>query len=180
MSGPTIDPISGTAEPQIGARPVWSSDLAVVSYLAAATVIVHVIMGGRYGFQRDELATLDDARHLAWGYVAYPPVTPFFGRLSLLLFGTSLAGFRFFAALAEASAVVLTGLIARELGGNRGAQLVAAAAAIPFCLIGGALMQYVSFDYLCWTLTAYFVIRLLESDDSRWWVAIGRAIGFGM
>jgi len=65
--------------------------------LAAATVLVHALVGGRYGFHRDELATLDDARQLAWGYVAYPPVTPFFGWLSLQLFGTSLSGFRFFA-----------------------------------------------------------------------------------
>ena len=161
-------------------RSIWWSDAAILVYLALATVLVHVLTGGRYGFQRDELATLDDARHLAWGYVAYPPVTPFFGRLSLLMFGTSLAGFRFFAALAQAVAVVLTGLMARELGGPRGAQIVAAAAGLPFCLGGGALMQYVSFDYLCWVLTAYFVLRLLKSDDPRWWVAIGSSIGLGM
>src|SRR5438874_11121650 len=97
--------------------------LAILLALGAAVVVVHLLTGGRYGLHRDELATLDDARHLAWGYVAYPPVTPFFGRLALLLFGTSLRGFRFFAALAEAIAVVLTGLIARELGGGRKAQL---------------------------------------------------------
>ncbi len=141
---------------------------------------MHLITGGRFGFHRDELATLEDARHLAWGFVAYPPVTPFFGRLSLFLFGTSLTGFRFFAAVAEAVAVILTGLMARELGGRRGAQLVAAAAAIPFCLAGGALMQYVSFDYLFWVLTAYFVVRLLNSEDPRWWLAIGSTIGLGM
>lgn len=161
-------------------RPVWLSDLAVLIYLAAVTVIVHMLTGSRYGFHRDELATLDDARHLAWGYVAYPPMTPFFGRLSLILFGTSLAGFRFFAAVAEAVAVVLTGLMAREFGGRRGAQLVAAAAATTFCIIGGALMQYVSFDYLCWMLVAYFTVRLLATDDPRWWVAIGSSIGLGM
>ncbi len=161
-------------------RSIWSSDVAILIYMALGTVVVHMLTGSRYGFQRDELATLDDARHLAWGYVAYPPVTPFFGRLSLLMFGTSLAGFRFFAALAEAVALLLTGLMARELGGHRGAQFVAAAAAIPFCLGGGALMQYVSFDYLCWVLTAYFVLRLLKSDDPRWWIAIGSAIGLGM
>jgi len=154
--------------------------VAILVYLAMATVIVHVLTGGRYGFQRDELATLEDARHLAWGYVAYPPITPFFGRISLELFGTSLTGFRFFAAIAEAVAVVLTGLMARELGGSRWAQLVAATAAVPFCLAGGALMQYVSFDYLSWVLTAYFTLRLLKSDDPRWWVAIGSSIGLGM
>src|SRR5208337_2369037 len=115
----------------------WLSDTALLIYLALLTVIVHMLVGQRYGFHRDELATLDDARHLAWGYVAYPPVTPFFARLSLLLFGNSLVGFRLFAALAQATAVLLTGLMAKELGGGRGAQLVAAFAAIPFSLAGG-------------------------------------------
>src|SRR5207237_3668477 len=158
----------------------WSGDVAILVYLATATLIVHVLTGGQYGFHRDELATLEDARHLAWGYVAYPPVTPFFGRLSLELFGASLAGFRFFAGVAQAMAVVLTALMARLLGGGRWAQLVAAMAAVPFCLAGGALMQYVSFDYLCWVLTAYLTLRQLHSDDPRWWLAVGAAIGCGM
>jgi hypothetical protein len=161
-------------------QPIRRSDIATLLGLAVATVIVHLLAGGRYGFHRDELATLEDARHLAWGYVAYPPMTPFFGRLSLLLFGTSLAGFRFFAAFVQAIAVVLTGLMAREMGGGRGAQLLAATATLPFCLGFGALMQYVSFDYFCWVLTAYLMVRLLESADQRWWIAIGSAIGLGM
>jgi len=161
-------------------RSVWSSDFAILSYIALATVVVHVLTGGRYGFHRDELATLDDARRLAWGYIAYPPITPFFGRVSLTLFGTSLAGFRFFAAVAEAGAVLLTGLMAREMGARRGAQLVAALAAIPYCLSGGALMQYVSFDYFFWVFAAYFTVRLLKSGDPRWWIGVGSAIGLGM
>ena len=148
--------------------------------IAISTVIVHLLTGGQYGFQRDELATLEDARHLDWGYVAYPPVTPFFGRISLELFGTSLRGFRVFAGIAEALAVFLTGWMARELGGGRWAQIVAAMAAVPFCLGGGALMQYVSFDYLGWVLTAFFTVRLLSSEDARWWIAIGAGIGFGL
>ena len=156
------------------------ADLWLLIAIAAATVVAHLLTGGRYGFHRDELATLDDARHLAWGYVAYPPVTPFFGWLSLHLFGTSLAGFRFFASLAGAIAIVLAGLIARELGGGRGAQLLTACATVPFPLAAGALMQYVSFDYLAWVAVAYFVARLCRSGDPRWWLAIGAAIGFGM
>src|SRR5437868_7319786 len=124
--------------------------------LAGATIIVHALVGARYGFHRDELATLDDARHLAWGYVAYPPVTPVFGRLSLELFGTSIIGFRFFASLAAAASIVFTALTAREMGGGRVAQLIAATASVPFCLGSGSLMQYVAFDYLWWVLTAYF------------------------
>src|SRR5271165_6857784 len=129
-------------------QPVWLGDTALLIYIALATIIIHLIIGNRYGIHRDELATLEDARHLAWGYPAYPPVTPFFGRISLELFGTSVRGFRFFAGLAQAIAVVLTGLMAREMGARRGAQLVAAVAAVPFCLGGGYEMMYVAFDCL--------------------------------
>jgi hypothetical protein len=172
--------VETTPLPSAPSPSTWSSDFGMLAAVAAATIVAQLLLGSRFGFHRDELATLDDARHLAWGYVAYPPITPLFGRLSLTLFGTSLSGFRFFANVAEAAAVVLTGLMARELGGRRGAQFVAAGAAIPFCLAGGALMQYVSFDYLCWVLAAYFVVRLLQTEDQRWWLAIGASIGFGM
>ena len=158
----------------------FRGDLAILIAIALATIVVHLIFGNRYGIHRDELATLDDARHLAWGYVAYPPVTLFFGRISLILFGTSIRGFRFFANVALAIAVVLTGLMTREMGGRRGAQLVAAVAVVPYCLGAGALMQYVAFDALAWVLTAYFVVRLLKSGDARWWAGIGIAIGLGM
>jgi hypothetical protein len=156
-----------------------TTDNLILIAIALATVIAHLIVGNRYGFHRDELQVLDDARHLAWGYVVYPPATPFFARLSLILFGTSIVGFRIFASLAEAIAVVVAGLMARELGGRRGAQIIAAVAGIPFCLAAGAVMQYVSFDYLAWVLTSYLMVRLLRSNDARWWLAISASIGFG-
>jgi len=173
--------LASVPDPPPQARaPLRPSEFALLAGIALATVVIHVITGSRYGFHRDELATLEDARNLAWGYVAYPPVTPFFGRLSLALFGTSLVGFRFFAAVAQAIALLLSGLMARELGGCRGAQLLTMAAGIPFCLAGGALMQYVSFDYLFWVLAAYAFVRLRASGNPRWWLAIGAAIGLGM
>lgn len=171
---------SAEREVTVPAPAIWASDTALLIYIAIATVILHMIVGNRYGFQRDELATLEDARHLAWGYPAYPPVTPFFGRLSLELFGTSLRGFRFFAAVAQAVTLVLAGLMARHMGGRRGAQLIAAVAALPFCLGGGYEMQYVAFDALAWVLTAYFIVRLRVSENPRWFLAIGASIGFGM
>src|ERR1700675_2280300 len=82
-------------------RKLASSDLGVLVLWATAGVLLHTVTNGQYGFHSDELATLDDGRSLAWGYVAYPPVTPFFGRLSLILLGPTLPGFRLFAALAQ-------------------------------------------------------------------------------
>ena len=158
----------------------WKSGTAIVTGIAAGTVAVHVATGARYGFDRDELMLLEDARHLAWGYVAYPPMTAFFGRVALELFGASLVGFRFFAAVVQAAALVLTGLMAKEMGGGRWAQVVAALAGVPFCLGAGALMQYISFDYVCWVLVAFGVVRLLRGGEGWWWVVIGAGIGLGM
>jgi hypothetical protein len=103
-----------------------SGSLGVLVLLAFATVVVHALTNNRYGFHRDELATLDDARHLAWGYVAYPPVTPFIARLAFTIFAPSLVGLRFFSSSAIAGAMVFTGLMAHELGGSRRAQVIAA------------------------------------------------------
>ena len=162
---------------------LWrDTDFSILAVLALIGVLVHTLTNGQYGFHRDELAMLDDARYLAWGYVAYPPVTPFIARVALGLFGPSLVGVRFFAALAQAVALVLTGLMARQLGGGRAAQVVAAlaVAVAPVSLAAGALFQYVSFDYLWWVAVAYTIIRLLKSEDARWWLAAGAVIGLGM
>jgi hypothetical protein len=158
------------------------SSAGILILLALAKVLLHTLTNGQYGFHRDELATLDDARYLAWGYVAYPPLTPFIGRVALELFGPSLVGVRFFSALAQGVAMILAGLMTRELGGSRLAQVVAALAVAiaPVSLAQGALFQYVSFDYLWWVLIAYLMIRLLKSENPRWWLGIGAVIGLGM
>jgi 4-amino-4-deoxy-L-arabinose transferase-like glycosyltransferase len=89
---------------------------------------------------------------------------------------------RFFSTLAQAISMVLAGLMARELGGRRWAQVAAAiaVAVAPFALLEGVLFHYSSFDYLWWTLTAYLVVRLLKSDNPRWWLGIGAVIGLGL
>src|SRR5690349_5488564 len=123
-----------------------AGELGLPLLLGLAVFLLHLATNNQYGFHRDELQTLDDARHLDWSYVAYPPLTPFLGRISLELFGVTPRGVRVFPALVEAAALVLTAVIARELGGGRWAQLVAALAAAiaPVVLLSGALLQYVS------------------------------------
>lgn len=167
------------AEPNPATR---NADRAILLAIAAAITLLHILTNNRYGFHRDELQFLSDARHLDWGFVAYPPFTPFVQRIGLMLFGLSMPGLRVFSVLAQAVGVVVTGLMARELGGGRLAQ-VAAALAVAFSvlpLFESTEFQYTSFDYLWWALIAYFVIRLLKSEDPRWWLAIGASVGLGL
>jgi len=150
--------------------------------IAAAVTLVHLATNSRYGFHRDELQFLSDARHLDWGFVAYPPLTPFLERIGLEIFGLSMVGLRLFSVLAQAAAIVATGLMARELGGGRLAQSTAALAVAlsPLPLFSGTEFQYTSFDYLWWVLIAYCTIRLLKSENPRWWLAIGAVVGIGL
>jgi 4-amino-4-deoxy-L-arabinose transferase-like glycosyltransferase len=158
------------------------SDTGILILFSVFLVLLHTLVNNQYGFHRDELLTFTNARHLDWGYVVYPPLTPFLARVQLQFFGTSLRSFRFFAAVSQGIAVLFTGLAARELGGKREAQIVAALA-VAICgnsLVHGSFFSYTSFDYMCWVLVAYFVVRLLTSGDPRWWIAIGASIGLGM
>jgi 4-amino-4-deoxy-L-arabinose transferase-like glycosyltransferase len=158
------------------------ADLLVLTSVAAVLVIFHTLTNGRYGFHRDELQVLDDARHMDWGFVAYPPFTPFNERVSMFIFGSSLAGLRFISALTQGIIVVIAGLMARELGGKRLAQVVAALAVLvsPLAMFEGTEFQYSSWDYLWWVLVAYSLIHLLKSENPRWWLAVGAAIGMGL
>ena len=163
-------------------RTILFGDTGILVWLALAKLIFHLFTNGAYGFHRDELQLLEDARYLDWGYVAYPPVTPFLARIARELFGPSLVGVRLFAALSQSIALVVAGLIARELGGKRSAQILAAmlVAITPVSLSMSSMLMYVAFDYLWWVLIAYLMIRLLKSNDARWWLGIGAVIGVGM
>jgi hypothetical protein len=164
------------------ARTERRGDLALLIALAIARLLIQCLTDGRYGFHRDELGVLDDARFLDWGYVSYPPFTPFVARIALILFGSSLVGLRFFAVFAQSIAMVIAGLMARELGGRRPAQVVAALATAisPMSVCMGSMFQYITFDFLWWVLAAFFVIRLLRTEEPRWWLAIGATLGLGM
>jgi hypothetical protein len=157
-------------------------DILILYVIAAADALLHIATNGRYGFHRDELQFLTDAHHLAWGYVTYPPLTPFIQRIGLELFGLSLVGLRLSCAIAQGIVILVTGLMARDLGGSRAAQVMAALAVAlsPVPMFWGTEFQYTSFEFLFWVLIAWFVVRLLKTDDPRWWIAIGAAAGLGI
>ncbi len=153
--------------------------------LAAVKLVVHALIGNGYGFHQDEFYYLACGRRPAWGYVDQPPFVPLLGHLVETLFGVAAltsGELRRFSALAGAGVVVLGGLIARELGGGRFAQGLAALAvlAMPLFLATGELFQTVVFDQLCWALAFWLVLRTLRTGEGRGWVLVGLAAGVGL
>jgi len=159
----------------------WADRVILVA-IAAAVALLHILTNSRYGFHRDELQFLSDARHLEWGFVAYPPFDPFLEHIGLGLFGLSMVGLRIFSVIAQSIAIFVSALMARSLGGSRLAQIATALAVAfsPLPLFNGTEFQYTSYDFLWWVLIAYFTICLLKSENPRWWLAIGAAIGLGL
>lgn len=158
------------------------NDVTVLLLVGLGVAAVHIVANGQYGFHRDELDMLMNARQLDWGYVSYPPLTPLIARIGLTLFGDSLQGLRLFSALAQGVVAVLAGLMVRDFGGRRPAQVLAALAVVisPVALMAGTLIQYMAFDYLWWVVLAFFVVRVLATDDPRWWLGVGATVGLGM
>src|ERR1700686_3167361 len=158
------------------------SESAICLGIAALVLVLHLTTNGLYDFHRDSLYYMDSARHPAWGYVDYPPVTPTIARFSLWLFGPSVWGLRFWPSLAGSVMIALASLIARELGGGRPARLLAAvgAAASPVLLGANWLFQTVTFDQLIWLSCLWIVARLLRTGDARLWLALGVVIGIGL
>jgi len=168
---------------QSRAWPWWRrSPGAPLLAIVAAKVAVTLGTDGRYGFHRDELYYVVSGRHLALGYVDFPPVTPVLARVSEAVFGHSLVGLRVPALLAGVAVVLLTAAMARHLGGTARAQWLAALTIVTTAFFLGAngLFQTVSFDILAWALALYAFVCLVTSDDPRWWLAVGGAIGVGM
>jgi 4-amino-4-deoxy-L-arabinose transferase-like glycosyltransferase len=150
--------------------------------MVAAKVGVTMAVADRYGWHRDELYYLASSRHLALGYVDYPPITPLLARIDQAIFPGSLPGLRLLTVLAGAAVIVVAALIARELGGDRLAQILAGLAVLISPMFVGAniLFQTVSFDELVWAVACLLFVRLLRGADPREWLLLGFVFGIGL
>lgn len=179
MADPTVRTASSVGvsgrlcRPPIGWMPVGGVVGTVVVLLAATS--------NRYGYHRDELYFRVLGDHPAWGYVDQPPATPLLARLAVTTFGDSAWGLRVPAILCAAVTTVLIALIAREAGGGKVAQAVAAAGATgPFALIFGHILLTNTLDMVVWLTAILFAFRALLHDQPRWWLGVGTAIGAGL
>ena len=151
---------------------------------AAVALLIHLVVNamGGYGYFRDELYYLACSEHLGWGYVDQPPLSIFILALNRILFGDSLFALRLLPAIAAAVTVYVTGLMAREFGGNRFAQSLASVGMLASPIFLGMFTIYSmnSFDFLAWTLAAFTIVKLLKTEETRYWIVLGVVLGLGL
>jgi hypothetical protein len=148
---------------------VFAGGLALICLAAAAKLLLHLAFTGRFGYSYfiDELYYLDCASHLAWGFVDMPPLFPAIVAALRAVLGDSLLAVRLLPALCGAALVVMTGLMARDLGGRRFAQGTAALAVLvaPIWLALHSIDTMNALDQLFWTSCAWIVLRIVMRDD---------------
>ena len=154
----------------------------IVWALAAVKLAIHLYAGRQYGYFVDELYNLALARHLDWGYVDVAPMIGLIGRIELTLFGDSLTAIRILPALAGAALVVLAAMIARELGGGRFAQGLAALCmlAAPGFLALDHFLNVNAFEALLWAGCALLALRIIRTGNVRLWLWFGAVAGIGL
>jgi len=152
--------------------------VALIASLATALLLA---FASRNGYHRDELYFIEASRHLAWGYVDQPPGSIVMIGLSRTLLGDSLLALRVFPAFAFFATIVTTGLIAREMGGRRLAQVFAALTAVfTFFLAAGHIATTAAYDVLAWTIVSLLVLRILRTGRVRLWLWVGLAVGVAL
>lgn len=184
----------GTALRETGAGRLAPIAWRPLAGFAVVTIVVHLLIAGRYGWFRDELYYIEAGKHLSGGYVEFPVMVVLLADLQRFLFGTSIAAIHVLPAFAGAGILIVTGLMARELGGGKVAQTVAALAALttPAFVGADALFTMDAFDQLWWTLAAYLLVRILGTYGDRGafrttartrrnlWLLFGLVCGLGL
>ncbi|MFP4553850.1 MAG: ArnT family glycosyltransferase [Actinomycetota bacterium] len=150
--------------------------------IAAFLAVVLLVLAPRYGWHRDELYFLEAGRHLAWGYVDQPPLTPLLARIADTLASGNLVVLRFLPAVAAGATVAVGAATVREMGGRRRSQIAGAGvlATGGFLMGTGHLLSTATFDLLAWIIVLWLTARMLRTRQPRWWIPIGLVAGVAM
>ncbi len=142
-------------------------------------VLQYLLINPAYDLQRDEYLHLDQANHLAWGYISVPPVTSWISYLVKLL-GNGVFWVKFFPALFGALTIVVVWKIMEELKGNLYALVLGSLAVLVSVLLRiNILYQPNSFDIFFWTLVYFTFIKYINTQNSKWLYAAALAFAFG-
>ncbi|MBP2473337.1 hypothetical protein JOF53_002209 [Crossiella equi] len=165
--------------PDTSTRPALARGALLTS---AAVALLLVLVSGEYGPHRDELYFEAAGAHPAWGYPDQPSFTPMVARLMALLFPDSLTALRLPAALAAGLTVLLVALTARELGGTRRAQVLAAVATglSGAVLVPGHMLHTTTFDLTFSAALVWLLVKVVRGADPRLLLAAGGVLGVAL
>ncbi len=159
------------------------SPTVIVACIALADFAFHLFIANNYGYFRDELYYIVAGEHLAFGYVDFPPIIAVLAAILGFVANDSLISIHFVSSLAGATIVFMAGMICKELGGGARARILAAVATVFSASFAVAsIFSMDVLDMMWWTVLAYLLIKIINSDNKRprLWIAFGVIAGVGL
>lgn len=154
--------------------------LILITFILFKFGLQSILISPEYELQRDEYLHLDQANHLAWGYLSVPPVTSWISWLIKLL-GNSVFWVKFFPACFGALTMLVVWKTIETLKGNLFALMLGMTCILFSVLLRlNTLYQPNSLDVLCWTSFYFVCIKYFQTAKPKWLylAALVFAIGF--
>jgi hypothetical protein len=157
----------------------WFRAWWILIVFMALKLTVHFSTAGTYELQRDAFMYIDLGNHLDWGYHSVPPSIAMFANIARFLFGDTTFAIKFFPAIIGALSLMLIGIMVREAGGGKRAQVFALLAFLlsPAFLRSNSLFQPVSFNQFYWLLLAFLLFRIIRTEKKHYWYFVGLVAG---
>ncbi|MEO6454301.1 MAG: glycosyltransferase family 39 protein [Ginsengibacter sp.] len=157
---------------------LWQNKLVI--FLAFVKFILPlVVINPVWELHRDEYLYYQQGQHLALGFLESPPL------LSLLAYLSSLAGgsvftIKFWPALFGALTLLVTTAMVKELGGKLFAQVIAASGILFSAYMRVHYLFQPNFlDIFFWTLSAYFLICYINTQQNKFLYCLSIALALG-
>ncbi len=133
-----------------------------------------------YEFQRDEYLYLDEANHLAWGFLEVPPALAIQAWITKAL-GNQWYWVRFWPALFGALTMWVIGLTIKRLQGSWFALTLAGVGFLASAYLRiNILFQPNALEFLCWSIYFYLLISYMQAPKNKYLYLLGLFIGLGL
>ena len=161
-------------------RELASTESAIIGYFVAVKILIHLLLP-EYGYHRDELYYMAIGDGFSFYNLDMPPLTPLYIKFITSIFGYSLKSIHFASAFLGAMSLLLSCLIAKELGGKKYAIFLTGITVLfSGFFIFGSMFTYDSLDFLLWVVVIYFIVRIFKNDNPKLWLFVGITIGLGL
>ena len=145
---------------------------------------LHLIADSNSGFQGDELLHIETGKHLAFGYMEFPPLIGLLAFIQNLFGSNSVYIHHFFSHLASILIIIFVAKTTIELGGRNKAVFLALLCIIIAPGFGRSqqLFQPVVFSQLFWVLSFYQLTRFVKYLDkkSMWYLTLFVVLGISV
>lgn len=159
----------------------------ILAFIVALVFVARLLLAMRFDLIPDETLYAWQSATNPFSFCPHPPLTLLMVKAGIAIFGKTALGVRFFPLLLNTLSVVPMFLLAREVGNSQktdGSNVafwsVLAFLAAPIYFALGAITTPDVPQLFFWLCGLLCVWRAFDTNQMRWWIATGIAVGVGL